>query len=251
MGFLYVRLDLSRRHEGRDLGKLIAIGLNRVAQRPDAQLLCLLLRRVGQCRDERSTPLQKLPGTLASLPVDQVEDHIQIGRMIFEALNLVVDDNISTKRLRKLDVGSCDRGKHAGALRLRELDGEVAYSTRATMDEHRLAGFQSTMPKQSLPRRLPSQRNCGRMHVVQAGGFAGDRPLVERDFFAISAAPNADDSKPFVADLVLSGLGAALLDNSGDVPPQRVRQTVLFNSRVLAVSNFEVDRVDARCLHAY
>jgi hypothetical protein len=64
-----MRLDPSRRYKIRYFGKLVAVRFHRVTQSANAQLLCFLLGRLGQCGDERAATFQQLPGPLAGLRV--------------------------------------------------------------------------------------------------------------------------------------------------------------------------------------
>jgi hypothetical protein len=50
-----------------------------------------------------SAALQKLPGALSGFAVNQVENHIEIGRESIEALRLVIDNDIGAKRANKRD----------------------------------------------------------------------------------------------------------------------------------------------------
>ena len=87
------------------------------------------------------------------------------------------------------------------------------------------------------------------MRMVDARRLAGDRALIEHDLFGISAAANANHAENLIADLEAGGLGAAFLDDAGSVAPQCIRQAVLFDGWVLAVSDLEIDGIDARSLH--
>jgi hypothetical protein len=92
-----VGFDLARRHETDHFGELTAIGLYRIAQRAHTMLDGLLLRRLRQCRHQYSAALQELPRALAGFAVDQVKYHIEISSVLFEALSLVVNDDISSE----------------------------------------------------------------------------------------------------------------------------------------------------------
>ena len=56
---LKMRLDPAVRHERRDLGKLRAVGFDRVTQRPDTDLFRLLLRWLGQGRHQHAAFFQE------------------------------------------------------------------------------------------------------------------------------------------------------------------------------------------------
>jgi hypothetical protein len=84
------------------------------------------------------------------------------------------------------------------------------------------------------------------MRVIQAGRFESNRLLGENDPFGIASASNADDAKNLVADIEPGRLRAALFDNTGDVAPQRVGQSILLHGWVLAIADLEIDWIDAR-----
>ena len=48
--------------------------------------------RLPQGRDQDAARAQHLPGSLASLAADEVENHIDIGYFVLEALSGVIDD---------------------------------------------------------------------------------------------------------------------------------------------------------------
>lgn len=57
--------------------------------------------------------------------------------------------------------------------------------------------------------------------------------------------------KNVVTDLEFGGLGAASLDNAGRVAAKRARQAALLNGWVLAVSDIEIDGIDACSFHSH
>jgi hypothetical protein len=195
--------------------------------------------------------LRSGPGALARLAIDQVEDHIEIGGVVLEALGLVVDDDVGAEGAREVDVVGRDGRQHASAFRLGELHGEMADTAGAAMNQYRLAGLQLAVPEQALPRGLSRERDGGSVDMIQRRRLACDRLLVKDDLLGIAAAVDADHAEDLVADLEGGRLRAALLYGARDVTPEGVGQPVFFYGRVLAAADLEVDGIDARRLDGH
>jgi hypothetical protein len=84
--------------------------------------------------------------------------------------------------------------------------------------------------------------------VIQRRRLACDRLPVEDGLLGVAAAVDADHAEDLVADLEGGRLRAAFLNDARNVAPERVGQPVFPDGRVLAASNLEIHRIDARRL---
>lgn len=165
----------------------------------------------------RRLPLvEKRPGTLARLAVDQVEHHVDTLGDFFEALGLVVDHHVSPERSRKLDMFRRDRRQHASAFCLGELNREMTDAARSAVDQNGLSSLELAVSEQALMRRLSCQRNGGSMNVIEPGGLVRGRALVEDHLLGVAAAEHRNHAEDLVADTKARRLRAACRDDSAD-----------------------------------
>jgi hypothetical protein len=85
--------------------------------------------------------------------------------------------------------------------------------------------------------------------MIDERRLARERCLVEHGLFGISAAADGHHTQNLIADFESRRLRSAFLDDARYVPPERVRQSVLLDGRVLTVADLEIDGIDARGLH--
>jgi hypothetical protein len=69
----------------------------------------------------------------------QVEDDVEIGGVVFETLDFVIDHDIGAERVGKIHVIGRDRRKDARFLCLCELDREVSDTAGAAVDKNGLS----------------------------------------------------------------------------------------------------------------
>jgi hypothetical protein len=169
-----------------------------------------------------------------------------VAKHVVETLAPIVDDDVGAEPLHESDVGVAGRRSDRRAEVLRELNGERAHAARAGLDEDALAGAQSGVAHETLPRGLTDERKRCRLHVVDVHGFVRKLVRVDRDELRVSALARVRRrSEDLVAALEPRDQRSDLDDDTRDIEPEHHRHLVTNERAVKASPDLAIDRVDA------
>jgi hypothetical protein len=125
-----------------------------------------------------------------------------------------------------------------------ELHGKVADTSCATMNQDFLALFQLPVLDQRLPRSMGCQWNARRMPPIQRGG--DNRQVCCRNASVLRVPPVRTDHGEYpVSGAKLIDLEPYGLNEARDFTAHGERKLVLLDLGILALPDFEVDRIDA------
>ena len=194
-------------------------------------------------RDHDTVLAQRLERALERVAADRVQHDIHLLRAVLERLAGVVDEHVGPEAAHEVLVARRSDRRHVRAAGLGELHGKRPDAAGTAGDQQALAGDESRLVEQRLPRGGPGQRQRRGVHDVQRGrgahqvGRLGDGIFGER-----TAVDHAEDE---LAALELPDVVAERLDRADQFAAQRDGQGHA-EPFAGAATDLPVDRVHAR-----